>query len=247
MAIRLRLDKPWQPLTAEKRRACRASSASTRSPMPRAPSSISARPARARRSACAASCSASSSERGAGHQFRVEVNQQYRTRWFELLMVHQADHGSLPPDNAKNPPPNSGGSAPPDEATMDFEPNSEQQMLIDQVRRYVREEIIPLEAKLDPDASRARSRRLRAAGREDQGDGPVRHRHPQGVSAGPTSTSSPACCWPSRWRSIAPASTCPATAPSAARASPRSSRPTRTRRSATSIRPCAARRSRSSA
>jgi alkylation response protein AidB-like acyl-CoA dehydrogenase len=36
---------------------------------------------------------------------------------------------------------------------MDFEPNSEQQMLIDQVRRYVREEIIPLEAKLDPDAS----------------------------------------------------------------------------------------------
>src|SRR5262245_4901409 len=36
---------------------------------------------------------------------------------------------------------------------MDFEPSSEQQMLIDQVRRYVREEIIPLEAKLDPDAS----------------------------------------------------------------------------------------------
>lgn len=44
-------------------------------------------------------------ERGAGHQFRVEVNMQYRTRWFELLMVHQADHGRLPPDNAKNPPP----------------------------------------------------------------------------------------------------------------------------------------------
>ena len=36
---------------------------------------------------------------------------------------------------------------------MDFEPSSEQQMLIDQVRRYVREEIIPLEAKLDPDAA----------------------------------------------------------------------------------------------
>src|SRR5476649_1515556 len=36
---------------------------------------------------------------------------------------------------------------------MDFEPSSEQQMLIDQVRRYVREEIIPLESKLDPDAS----------------------------------------------------------------------------------------------
>ena len=44
-------------------------------------------------------------ERGEGHQFRVEVNQQYRTRWFELLMVHKADHGSLPADNAKNPPP----------------------------------------------------------------------------------------------------------------------------------------------
>ena len=36
---------------------------------------------------------------------------------------------------------------------MDFEPSDEQQMLIDQVRRYVREEILPLEAKLDPDAS----------------------------------------------------------------------------------------------
>ena len=36
---------------------------------------------------------------------------------------------------------------------MDFEPSEEQQMLIDQVRRFVREEIIPLEAKMDPDAS----------------------------------------------------------------------------------------------
>ena len=50
--------------------------------------------------------------RGAGCQFRVEVNQQYRSRWFELLMVHQADHGSLPPDNAKNPPPNLGRLSP---------------------------------------------------------------------------------------------------------------------------------------
>ena len=79
---------------------------------------------------------------------------QYRTRWFELLMVHKADHGSLPPDNAKNPPP-LGRLSPRLKRTdaMDFEPSSEQQMLIDQVRRYVREEIIPLEAKLDPDAS----------------------------------------------------------------------------------------------
>ena len=36
---------------------------------------------------------------------------------------------------------------------MDFEPSEEQQMLIDQVRRFVREEIIPLEANMDPDAS----------------------------------------------------------------------------------------------
>ena len=36
---------------------------------------------------------------------------------------------------------------------MDFEPNAEQQMLIDQVRRFVREEVLPLEAKMDPDAS----------------------------------------------------------------------------------------------
>jgi hypothetical protein len=40
------------------------------------------------------------------------VNQQYRTRWFELLMVHKADHGSLPVDNAKNPPPALGRLSP---------------------------------------------------------------------------------------------------------------------------------------
>src|SRR3954471_22061324 len=39
------------------------------------------------------------------------------------------------------------------ETPMDFEPSSQQQMLIDHVRRYVREEITPLEATLDPDAS----------------------------------------------------------------------------------------------
>ena len=51
-------------------------------------------------------------ERGPGCQFRVEVNQQYRSRWFELLMVHQADNGELPPDNARNPPPNLGRLSP---------------------------------------------------------------------------------------------------------------------------------------
>ena len=37
-------------------------------------------------------------------QFRVEINQQYQTRFRELLMVYQADHGTLPPVNAEDPP-----------------------------------------------------------------------------------------------------------------------------------------------
>ena len=36
---------------------------------------------------------------------------------------------------------------------MDFEPTEEQALIVEQVRRFVREEIWPLEAKLDPDAS----------------------------------------------------------------------------------------------
>ena len=105
MAMRLRLDKPWQPLTAET--AARLpgqlgvyqvantqgavlyiGQAGARSPF-----------------GLRSELQRELAERGAGCQFRVEVNQQYRTRWFELLMVHQADHGSLPSDNAKNPPP----------------------------------------------------------------------------------------------------------------------------------------------
>ena len=39
--------------------------------------------------------------RGAGLFFRLEVNHQPRTRWLELMMTHQADHGALP---AWNPP-----------------------------------------------------------------------------------------------------------------------------------------------
>ncbi|MER3421154.1 MAG: cyclohexanecarboxyl-CoA dehydrogenase, partial [Chloroflexota bacterium] len=35
---------------------------------------------------------------------------------------------------------------------MDLEPTDEQRLLIQTVRRYVREQIIPLEAELDPDA-----------------------------------------------------------------------------------------------
>ena len=37
-------------------------------------------------------------------QFRVEINAQYQTRFRELLMVHQSDHGALPPVNAEHPP-----------------------------------------------------------------------------------------------------------------------------------------------
>ena len=36
---------------------------------------------------------------------------------------------------------------------MDFDPTGEQRLVIDTVRRFVREEILPLEADLDPDAS----------------------------------------------------------------------------------------------
>src|SRR4051794_29190535 len=36
---------------------------------------------------------------------------------------------------------------------MDFEMTEEQALIGDQVRRFVREEAVPLEAKLDPDAS----------------------------------------------------------------------------------------------
>ena len=105
MSLRLRLDKPWRPMTSEEIARLPgqlgvyevADSAGTVLHIgqagARAPFGLRSELQR------------ELSERGAGHQFRVEVNMQYRTRWFELLMVHQADHGHLPPDNAKNPPP----------------------------------------------------------------------------------------------------------------------------------------------
>ena len=40
---------------------------------------------------------------GATH-FRYEVNQQYMSRHRELLMLHLADHGSLPVVNGADPP-----------------------------------------------------------------------------------------------------------------------------------------------
>jgi hypothetical protein len=42
--------------------------------------------------------------RSAGHQFRHEVNMQYLSRWTELLMVHAADHGTVPPENEDHKP-----------------------------------------------------------------------------------------------------------------------------------------------
>jgi hypothetical protein len=112
MAMRLRLDKAWQPLTAETAarlpgqlgvyQVADASGAILFIGHAGARSPFGLRSELQREFA----------ERGAGCQFRVEVNQQYRTRWLELLMVHQADHGSLPVDNAKNPPPNLGRLSP---------------------------------------------------------------------------------------------------------------------------------------
>ena len=112
MALKLRLDKPWQPLTAE---------AATRLPgqlgvyqVADAQGTIVYIGQAGARSpfGLRSELQREASQRSPGHQFRVEVNQQYRTRWFELLMVYQADHGSLPADNAKNPPPALGRLSP---------------------------------------------------------------------------------------------------------------------------------------
>jgi hypothetical protein len=52
-------------------------------------------------------------ERPAGAaRFRVEVNQQYTSRYQELLMLHVADHGSLPVVNQEDPPPRLGRLSP---------------------------------------------------------------------------------------------------------------------------------------
>ncbi|MGQ0585008.1 MAG: DUF7508 domain-containing protein [Reyranella sp.] len=112
MSIRLRLDKPWRPLSTEE---------ATRLPgqlgvyqVADAKGTVLFIGHAGGRSAFGlrTELQREAGERSPGHQFRVEVNQQYRSRWFELLMVHKADHGSLPPDNAKNPPPNLGRLSP---------------------------------------------------------------------------------------------------------------------------------------
>lgn len=45
-------------------------------------------------------------------QFRIEINTQYQTRYRELLMLHQADHGHLPIQNQDDPPHNLGRLSP---------------------------------------------------------------------------------------------------------------------------------------
>jgi hypothetical protein len=45
-------------------------------------------------------------------QFRVEINQQYTTRFQELLMVHVHDHGDVPAGNKGKPLPRLGRLSP---------------------------------------------------------------------------------------------------------------------------------------
>ena len=45
---------------------------------------------------------------GTAPRFRYEVNNQYQTRWRELLMLHQASHGAVPEMNQHEPLPKLG-------------------------------------------------------------------------------------------------------------------------------------------
>lgn len=45
-------------------------------------------------------------------QFRVEINQQYTTRYQELLMLHVHDHGGIPAGNIGKPLPRLGRLSP---------------------------------------------------------------------------------------------------------------------------------------
>ncbi len=45
-------------------------------------------------------------------QFRVEINQQYTTRYQELLMLHVHDHGAVPAGNVGKPLPTLGRLSP---------------------------------------------------------------------------------------------------------------------------------------
>src|SRR5262245_41368146 len=45
---------------------------------------------------------------GSAARFRYEVNNQYQTRWRELLMLHRAAHGDVPTMNQREPLPKLG-------------------------------------------------------------------------------------------------------------------------------------------
>ena len=45
---------------------------------------------------------------GTARHFRYEVNNQYQTRWRELLMLHRATHGEVPEMNQHEPLPKLG-------------------------------------------------------------------------------------------------------------------------------------------
>lgn len=45
---------------------------------------------------------------GSAARFRYEVNNQYQTRWRELLMLHRGAHGDLPEMNRHEPVPKLG-------------------------------------------------------------------------------------------------------------------------------------------
>jgi hypothetical protein len=105
MSLRLRLDKPWRPLSAEET-ARLPGQLGVYQVADAAGAVLYIGQAGARAPfGLRSELQRELQNRGAGHQFRVEVNMQYRSRWFELLMVYKADHGDLPPDNASNPPP----------------------------------------------------------------------------------------------------------------------------------------------
>ena len=69
---------------------------------------------------------------------------------------------------------------------MNLDPTEEQRQIVATVRRFVREEIVPLEAKLDPDASELARRGLRAPHREGA------RRWASGASTSRPSTAAPA-------------------------------------------------------
>jgi hypothetical protein len=49
---------------------------------------------------------------GGAASFRYEINQQYLSRYQELLMLHVAEHGALPIINRADPPANLGRLSP---------------------------------------------------------------------------------------------------------------------------------------